>query len=264
MTSNEILKADILDILFDNRNKAYGAYMLRKQSGGRLLLSLFLTLVLSFLLIKLVTGGKQTAPVYEIPKDEVRIVSVSMPEPEKQQQRQQSSSAGAARRVSAAPVAGRIVLTSNPVTIDPVDLMAGLSDPGPAVGSGEAPFGGGGSGTGPGTGEPATAAPTEPEVLVQQEPEFPGGIQAWLKFLNRNLTVPGELEAGEKKTVHIRFLVAADGSVTSFEIVRSAGAQYDSEVIRVLKKMPKWKPAIRNGQPAASAFTQPVTFMGIE
>jgi protein TonB len=99
---------------------------------------------------------------------------------------------------------------------------------------------------------------------VQKEPEFPGGQQAWLNFLQKYLIAPEELEPGEKKNVQIRFQVSAEGVVNNFEIVQSAGGAYDNEVIRVLKKMPKWKPAIQNGQPVARAFTQPVTFMGVE
>jgi protein TonB len=107
-----------------------------------------------------------------------------------------------------------------------------------------------------------TVAPKEPPI--QKEPEFPGGVAAWMNFLQKNLIAPDELEPGQTKTVAIRFSVSPEGIVTDFEIVRSAGAKYDSEVIRVLKKMPRWKPAIQNGQPVARSFTQPVTFMGLE
>ena len=72
------------------------------------------------------------------------------------------------------------------------------------------------------------------------------------------------IRAGREKNVAIRFQVSAEGIVTNFEIVQSAGRAFDNEVIRVLKKMPKWKPAIQNGQPIPKAFTQPVTFMGVE
>ena len=100
--------------------------------------------------------------------------------------------------------------------------------------------------------------------LINREPEFPGGVKAWLDFLGRHLRVPNDLEPGEKKTVLIRFEVAVDGSVTGFQVIQSGGRYYDDEVIRVLKKMPKWKPALQSSQPVAVAFTQPVTFMGVE
>jgi protein TonB len=89
-------------------------------------------------------------------------------------------------------------------------------------------------------------------------------MKAWVKFLSANLITPSDLDAGEKKTVMIRFKVSTDGTVNGFEIIQSAGSIYDNEVIRVLKKMPKWKPAIQNGHTVSTSFTQPVTFMGVE
>jgi len=62
----------------------------------------------------------------------------------------------------------------------------------------------------------------------------------------------------------IKFIVDADGSVTGFTVVRSGGYAFDNEVIRVLRKMPKWKPAIQNGHAVTVSFTQPVTFVGLE
>jgi len=99
---------------------------------------------------------------------------------------------------------------------------------------------------------------------IERQPEFPGGTKAWANFLNRYLQTPADLEPGEKKTVLINFLVDADGSVTGFKVVQSGGNAFDNEVIRVLKKMPKWKPAMQNGHSVAVPFTQPVTFVGIE
>ena len=100
--------------------------------------------------------------------------------------------------------------------------------------------------------------------LINRGPEFPGGIKAWLGFLNKHLQVPEELGAGEKVTVLIGFEVAVDGTVTSFRVLKSGGGNYDEEVIRVLKKMPRWSPAMQSSQPVATTFTQPVTFVGVE
>jgi protein TonB len=62
----------------------------------------------------------------------------------------------------------------------------------------------------------------------------------------------------------VKFAVGVDGSITHFEIIQSGGTDFDNEVIRVLKKMPKWKPAVQNGRNVAVMFTQPVTFMAFE
>ena len=101
-------------------------------------------------------------------------------------------------------------------------------------------------------------------VPVESGPEFPGGREAWTVFLNRHLQTPDYLEPGEKKLVLIRFFVDTDGAVNGFKVLQSGGAVFDDEVIRVLRKMPRWKPAIQNGHPVAVSFTQPVTFVGVE
>jgi protein TonB len=109
-----------------------------------------------------------------------------------------------------------------------------------------------------------TEAEPKKEVMPDKQPQFPGGIQAWLAFLNNNLRSPEELESGEKRTVVIHFHVAEDGSITNFIVVQSAGSAFDNEVISVLKKMPKWTPAMQAGQPVSVSFTQPVSFVGVE
>ena len=61
----------------------------------------------------------------------------------------------------------------------------------------------------------------------------------------------------------MRFAVGTDGHITQFEIVQSGGDSFDKEVIRVLKKMPDWEPAVQNGHHVSVMFTQPVTFMSL-
>ena len=113
---------------------------------------------------------------------------------------------------------------------------------------------------------PAPTPDPEPPAAVEppSPPQFPGGQEAWLDFLSRHLSAPDGLEPGEKKTVLVRFVVDEEGRVTGFVVAQSAGAAFDNEVIRVLKKMPRWKPARQNGQNITVPFTQPVTFMGVE
>lgn len=91
-------------------------------------------------------------------------------------------------------------------------------------------------------------------------PTFPGGFEVWMNFLTRNLKPPSELAAGEEKTVVVQFFVKTDGAVDSFQIRQSAGASFDNEVLRVLKRMPPWKAAVENGRPVDAVVTQPITF----
>ncbi|HYH14112.1 MAG TPA: energy transducer TonB, partial [Flavisolibacter sp.] len=98
------------------------------------------------------------------------------------------------------------------------------------------------------------------EVSKPVAPAFPGGELVWTSFLRRNLNPPAELKAGESKEVVVQFLVAADGTVSDIRIIQSAGPSFDKEVLRVLKRMPKWKSAIENGRPVDAIVTQSVTF----
>ena len=100
--------------------------------------------------------------------------------------------------------------------------------------------------------------------LPSRDPGFPGGPAAWLKFLQRYLKSPADVEPGQRIEVQVRFWVDIDGSISRTEIIKSGGNTFDKEVLRVLKKMPKWEPALQAGRPIAVAFHQPVIFVGEE
>ena len=109
----------------------------------------------------------------------------------------------------------------------------------------------------------ATEPPVpEPDIydVADEPPYFPGGNEAWLNYLQRMLRVPDDLEEGERKTVKVKFVVNADGVITDAVVIQSAGNVFDKEVLRVINKMPRWKPGKQRGKPVAVYFTQPVTF----
>ena len=264
MQAWEILKADVLDILFDNRNKQYGAYTLRRHYPSRLKMALGITLS-SSLFLSLLFRNTGVANIYEEPgKNDVRIIDIAplpkLPKPPEvpPPPRKAQSSYSDQMKMVTEPDVDRIMKSIDEISIStigatnvegPVDIslpnLPGETHAGAII---------------------TTPAKTDVPVfeIREQQPEFPGGAQAWVNYLNRNLQTPADLEPGEKKTVLIKFMVDADGSVTGFTVVRSGGYAFDNEVIRVLRKMPKWKPAIQNGHPVTVSFTQPVTFVGLE
>lgn len=266
MNSNELLNADILDILFDNRNKQYGAYVLRKDYNKRMSIALGISLSSVFLIIFLMNTSTSSVKILPEEKEGIILRQLQIPEetpklPEPSRQKTQSVQQQVREQQYT-----RIIITDdnkvkNPMAAQENLLMSAISN---RTREGL-----------PVTGNPIIKNPsstilnnplstTKPQVLPDRGPEFPGGQEAWVNFLRKNLIAPAELEIDQKKTVKVRFLVDADGSVTGFEIVETGGRSFDNEVIRVLKKMPKWKPAIQNGEPIAKAFVQPVTFMGVE
>ena len=96
----------------------------------------------------------------------------------------------------------------------------------------------------------------------EKSARFPGGQDALLKFLKNNLVWPkNELDLGEKKIVVVKFLINPDGSAANIKITQPGGTDFDKEVMRVLKLMPKWEPQISNGVPVTVSVTQPITFV---
>ena len=110
-------------------------------------------------------------------------------------------------------------------------------------------------------------------LIVEHEPEFPGGMDSLYSFLNKNIHYPQK--ARERKIegkVYAQFIVEKDGSITNAQIVRDivyGNEEADSiaaelgcgaEVLRVINSMPKWKPASNNGTVCRYIFTLPIEF----
>ena len=109
----------------------------------------------------------------------------------------------------------------------------------------------------------------EGEVFIQTEqmPEYPGGVDALLKFIDDNLKLPKCVKSGEVSgTSVITFTVLASGDLGDFKVIRSLNAECDAEAIRVLKKMGKWKPGLqyktetKKMEPINVKFTIPIKF----
>ncbi|RYE37819.1 MAG: TonB family protein [Hyphomicrobiales bacterium] len=83
-------------------------------------------------------------------------------------------------------------------------------------------------------------------------------------FLGRSLSASSDMQPGERRSVLVRFWVDEYGNVGRFEVLQSGGTAFDNEVLRALKRMPKWKPALQRGRPVATSFVQPVTFQAPE
>lgn len=98
--------------------------------------------------------------------------------------------------------------------------------------------------------------------VVEQMPEYPGGMRAGLEFMARNLRYPTKArEAGKQGRVIVQFVVRKDGSLSDFKVLRPVDPWLDAEAIRVISTMPTWKPGMQDGKPVSVKFTLPVTFM---
>ena len=97
--------------------------------------------------------------------------------------------------------------------------------------------------------------------FVEQMPQFPGGDQAMMEYLKKNLRYPIVARENEVQgRVIVRFVVNEDGKVSDVVIMRDIGSGCGQEAVRVVKMMPKWLPGKQNGKPVKTYFTLPVTF----
>lgn len=99
-------------------------------------------------------------------------------------------------------------------------------------------------------------------TVVEDNPTFPGGETALMRYLSDNMRYPTMArEAGIQGTVFVTFVVERDGSVTDVRILRGIGGGCDEEAVRVVRNMPKWAPGRQRGQAVRVQFNLPIRFV---
>lgn len=97
--------------------------------------------------------------------------------------------------------------------------------------------------------------------VVEKMPEFPGGMQELMKYLQKNIKYPSiSQENGVQGRVIVQFVVNKDGSIVDPVVVKSVDPYLDKEALRVVKTMPKWSPGEQRGKPVRVKYTLPVQF----
>ncbi|MBK9532573.1 MAG: energy transducer TonB [Chitinophagaceae bacterium] len=272
MNRNQILKTDILDIIFENRNKAYGAYELRKFYPTRIKNALFFMAITSaaFLVFTLLPKKESTMIKTDFPFPEIILKDVFI-EPEKPviKREMEKPVAEAAKPFNQKILTSSILIVSNKektnsiVTLLPTDVIGTKNidhaQPGTVLVEPVKP-GNGNAEPGNNTTKIDVTIPMDLDA-VDVPPAFPGGMDALKNFLERNLKNPYDLENGETINVRIRFVVGYNGKLQSFTTVFDGGEIYNKEVIRVLKKMPDWQPGKARGENVSVYYTIPVKFV---
>jgi len=254
-----------LDLIFADRNKEYGAYVLREESGKRHLKSLLIVLVacLAFIFLPKVisTVISSTAPI-ETQQTEVTMVDLSTDVPEEDQIKQ-------IENVPPPPLLKETVqftppvikrddevtnelitqqdLTDNKADIS-VKTVEGVKEGGVDIADLQ---------------DHKVIVQAEPQIFshVEVMPDFPGGQKAMLQWLSDNLIYPViAQEQGIQGRVIVRFVVGPDGRVSGAEIQRSLDPSCDREALRVVNRMPRWIPGKQNGQAVSVYYTLPVLF----
>lgn len=267
MQTHQLLSASLIDIIFDGRNKSYGAYELRKTYEKRIRAALFITLLLTVIGIASavwVNSIKKTTLHYRI-SDGIQITEIpvekepeKLPEPERTKPPEQE--------IKTQAFVNNLELVEQPQTPPPsqhdltnakVDTetregkpFEGEVDPGPGDIAGKT-----------GIIEDNHVKETSPAETVDIDAKFDGD---WKRFLEKNLdgNVPVTNNAPPGRySVVIRFVVDTDGSISEITPLTQHGYGLEEEGVRVIKKAKKWQPALLNGYHVKAYRKQVIVFL---
>ena len=270
MDINKILSADILDIVFEGRNKQYGAYELRKTYDSRIKKALLVTgglIVLIFLgsIFANIIGKNKTEQIEvldtqmaEIKKNDVPLPPPppppkAPPPPEINQIKFTPPKIVKDEEVKADEkieeikedqvISNKTVESDNKVAI----VQAPVEDKGTQV-------------------VEAPKSDDEDKIFtkVENEAAFPGGEAAWRRYLEKNLNASTPVDNGAPEGTYqviVRFIVSKDGSISDVQAESKHGFGMEDEAVKIIKKGPKWTPALQNGRNVNAYRRQPITFV---
>ncbi|MBP8034009.1 MAG: TonB family protein [Bacteroidia bacterium] len=255
------------DVIFENRNKSYGAYAIRSSYNDSLKKSLlFLTSIVSLLFGSVIINNKINAnAIIEQPNiiDDLAAKTLTYStevdmKPPVIEPKQQNNAAAAPKGTIGTVINDNAVETNsvnidNPISgvgsqtatgVDPNSIIESTVDVTNSVSV------------------PTTSVDSGPVIVAEEMPEFEGGDAGLMRYLAQNVVYPPVArEIGKEGTVYVSFVVNEIGNVENVKVVRGIGYGCDEEVVRVVGKMPKWKKVGKNaGHPVKVRFNVPVSF----
>jgi periplasmic protein TonB len=263
MEQEQLMQADYLDIIYDNRNKMYGSYELRRNYNRRTAKAILLLLGCVAALSSFTLVGKKAPMERTVVFDrdtrlsEVHIQPRVVPPVPKQPATPPPATQQVRTTQMTPPRITRDIDADKPL---PTVTTLNNSTPGPVTASGAA---GTASTIGNGKDNVAqpvivAATPKPPVRWAAKMPEFAGDMYS---YISKVLRYPDAArESGIEGQVLIEFVVNEDGSVSDIKVVRGIGGGCDEEAVRMVHGMPHWKPGEQNGIPVKVVFALPVKF----
>ena len=271
MSKIDLIDNGWVDLVFEGRNKAYGAYQLRKNTGVRNVWSIIIMVALAAL-IGIIVGVNAIieANSKEEISAEVELSQIAKKEVkvEKKAPVKIEEAKPVEKVKSSVKFVPPVIKKDNEVKPEEeLKSQDDLNKTNTAIGSFDV------KGNDDAAGEVLKAKeviaqpepPKEEETkvfdVVEQMPSFPGGQAALMSYLSNNIKYPQiAMENGVQGRVVCTFVVERDGSITDIRVVRGVDPSLDKEAIRVLKSMPHWIPGKQNGSAVRVKYTVPVTF----
>lgn len=271
ITKFDLYKAEWLDLVFDHRNKNYGAYELRQNYGRTMAKSMSI----AFAAVALLSAAAIIFKAKPKPLDNTRMIEVkldaSIPKPPVEAKpKQPDAPAPVEHQKPAVPVETKGFTTPHMVTTDPPtdpptmdelkNVAIGTEDSKGVTGTGNIVKQDEGTPGGTGT-APKVDDGVHTIDGLEVMPEPVGGAAAWAKFLQKNLRFPAVAqEQGVSGKVLLSFIIEKDGTLSNIKVDRPAGYGFDEEALRVLKLAKAWKPGVQNGQNVRVRYSIPISF----
>ena len=238
------------EIIFENRNRNYGAFDLRKRYKSAASLSILVGIAISTLLMTALSfttkdHNPQTGPInVSLDLSKTVIPEIVRP-PEVKTPRELIK--------SIKNLQPKVVTDTSEIT-EPIPITDLLNQ---TIKNGNV------NDSVPFTEPVNVEIPVEEKIfiIVEEKPEFPGGYPALFKFISENLNYPQEAQINNiQGKVILKFVVNADGSADRVQILKGIDSLLDNEAVRVVKRLPKFKPGKQGGVPVPVWFTLPVNF----
>ena len=279
MAQIDLTKNGWCDLIFEGRNKQYGAYKLRTQTGKRNVKAIITIAILAALCIVLfyIKAGYDAYQAAHAKNENVTELS-TLNQPKKKEAKVERKVQVEEKKEVVKEVKSSIKFTAPVIKKDaevkPEEEMKTqdqIMQTNTAIGAldvkGNSDQGEILKVTQRVETEPVKAEAPKPEVenkvfdVVEQMPSFPGGQGALMQYLANNIKYPVVAqENGVQGRVVVSFVVERDGSITDVQVVRSVDPSLDREAQRVVKSMPKWIPGKQNGQAVRVKYNVPVSF----
>ncbi|MRX67814.1 outer membrane transport energization protein TonB [Flavobacterium resistens] len=268
MSKSSIYESKWTDLVFENKNKEYGAYQLRQENSKTTVTALFMALLLiaalgsASMLINKLRPHEAVEPITTLP-DPIVVKVDPLVKPEKQEpiappaQKQEATKPITSEQLTN-PVVSRTEEAVQEIATNAENhTVVDNATPGDGTITNVLP--GSGSTGGEAISEPpATNEPLLPTALDKM-PSFPGGMDKFYSYVGNNFKRP-ELDAEMTLKVYVSFVIEKDGSITDIMVQKDPGYGMGKEAIRVLKSLKtKWVPGVLNGKAVRTAYNLPIT-----
>ena len=260
----DLLKNQWLEIVFEGRNKLYGAYELRKTNGKTTTKSLIIGAVIFVFLVSIPVLANLIPDSSDDATLDQKITTVKLPPKEEKPKENLPPPPPPPPKVDQVKFVKPVVAKADEVTEEPpkveeikdkkigAETIKGDPDAELTV----EPVGNG----------PKDVVEEDNEIYntagIEVKPDFPGGIEKFYKFVAKNYQTPEE--EGLKGKVFVSFVVEKDGSLTDIKVIRDIGFGTGKEAIRVLKSCPKWTPGEQNGKKVRVLYSLPINIQSAE